>query len=360
MNAVLQASFERRFPGGPVIRVEDFATRPEVAVTVLFGASGSGKTTLLRAVAGLDRPVAGSVRFDGRVWYDAHRSIHVPARHRRVGLVPQDYSLFPHLTVAGNVGYGLRGRSNRAMRVAELLEWLGLEDLEKRYPGELSGGQQQRVALARALAPRPGLLLLDEPLAALDQPTRLRLRGELRGWLREAGIPALLVTHDRDEAQALGDDIAVMSGGRLVQQGPVSEVFARPGSAEVADILLVETMVPGVVESVADGIARVRCGEVMLKALAPETGMREVMVGIRAEDVSLSAPDDSPASPRNRLAGLVRELCGQGVMVRVEVECGFRLVALLTREACAEMALKEGSRVVASVKAPRVHLMERR
>jgi molybdate transport system ATP-binding protein len=363
MNQGLFASFEKRFPGGPVIRIQDCATRAETGITVLFGASGSGKTTILRCIAGLERPDAGSLRFGGELWCDAARKVFVPARLRRIGLVPQDYALFPHLTVAGNVGYGLSGmgKPERSRRIGETLEWLGLGDLEKRLPRELSGGQQQRVALARALAPRPRLLLLDEPLSALDQPTRLRLRRELRGWLHAASVPAILVTHDRQEAAVLGDEILVMHDGRMVQHGPVHEVFSKPASHDVADILAVETIHPGEILSTKDGIATVRVNGVLLQALAGDfpAETSEVFVCIRAEDVSLSAPDGQAASPRNRLPAVVTGFSREGPLVRIELDCGFPLSALLTPQGVEELGLAGGARVTAVIKAPKIHLIPR-
>jgi molybdate transport system ATP-binding protein len=335
--------------------------RPSDGITVLFGASGSGKTTILRCIAGLEHPDSGQIRFGDEVWFDARRNL--PSRLRGVGLVPQDYALFPHLTVAGNVSYGLAGvgASRKRERVAETLDWLGLDGLEKRLPRELSGGQQQRVALARALAPRPRLLLLDEPLSALDQPTRLRLRRELRGWLKDAGVPALLVTHDRQEAAALGDDIIVMHDGRMIQHGPVDEVFSKPMSLDVADVLAVETIHPGEIVSVSEGIATVNVCGVILQALSgdlpPET--REVFVCIRAEDVSLGAAGSQLSSARNRLDCVVTEWSREGPLVRVDLDCGFPLSALLTPQSSEELGLAAGSRAIASIKAPKIHLMAR-
>jgi molybdate transport system ATP-binding protein len=363
MKHGLDASFEKGFSGGPVIRLLDCLTRAEPSITVLFGASGSGKTTILRCLAGLERPDRGHVHFGGEVWSDAARKVFLPTRMRRIGLVPQDYALFPHLTVAGNVAYGLSKMQAREcrQRVEEMLEWLRLEDLEKRFPGELSGGQQQRVAMARALAPRPRLLLLDEPLSALDHPTRLRLRRELRGWLHEARVPAILVTHDRQEAAALGDDIIVMHEGRMIQHGPVHEVFSKPVSLDVADILAVETIAPGEVVSMQDGIATVRVNGTCLRALAddlpPET--KDVFVCIRAEDVSLSTPDEHAASPRNRLHAVVTGCSREGPLVRVDLECGFSLAALLTPQGAGELELTHGRHVIAEIKAPKIHLIPR-
>ena len=205
----------------------------------LVGASGSGKTTLLRAVAGLYRPTAGHIACGGEIWFDAARRLSLPPQRRRVGLVFQDYALFPHLTALGNVMVALDHLPARARR-KEAAEWLArvhLSGLEARYPGQLSGGQRQRVALARALARRPRVLLLDEPFSAVDQVTRRRLQREL-AMLREAiRIPIVLVTHDLDEAAALADRLCVLHGGRSLQTGTPEALFRRPASAEVARVL---------------------------------------------------------------------------------------------------------------------------
>ena len=363
MNSGLTANFAKRFAAGPVIRVDELRTSDQAGITVLFGASGSGKTTVLRCLAGLERPDEGSIRFGDQVWSDAARNIFLPSRERKIGFVPQDYALFPHLNVERNIAYGLDklASGERQQRVAETLDWLGLADLEKRLSRELSGGQQQRVALARAVVRRPRLLLLDEPLSALDTPTRLRLRGELRGLLRQLNLPTLLVTHDRQEALTLGDDLVVMHEGRVVQQGPASEVFSRPSSLAVAGILAVETIQPGRILHCADGLATVALGETHLTALAQDlpAGTSEVFVCIRAEDVILTNGEDTHSSPRNRLPAIVRRLTHEGPLVRVELDCGFPLLALLTKQGCAELSLREGTAVRALVKAPQIHLIPR-
>jgi molybdate transport system ATP-binding protein len=226
----------RRFRRGPVIRARASWPLEGEQVTVLFGPSGAGKTTLLRALAGLDRPEAGAITFAGETWFDAARRVHVPPQARGVGMLFQEYALFPHLTVAGNVAFGLSGRprAERRARVEELAASFEIADLLHSRPGELSGGQRQRVALARALAPRPRLLLLDEPLSALDAPTREALRAELRQLLERTGVPAVVVTHSRTEARALGHRLAVIVGGAIRQVGPVEDVLAAPADAEVA------------------------------------------------------------------------------------------------------------------------------
>jgi len=361
MKPMLRADFARKFPAGPVIQVD----RLEIAgagVTVLFGPSGSGKTTILRCLAGLETPDTGAISLGNETWFAGGKNVTRP-KDRHIGFVPQDYALFPHLTVGANVGYGLHGRSaaEKAARLAELLGWLGLDGLAARRPAELSGGQQQRVALARAVARRPKLLLLDEPLAALDTPARQRLRGELRRLLRQLDVPTVVVTHDRLEALSLGDDLVVLDAGRIVQRGPVQEVFSRPASLTVAGIVAVETVQPGRVLELENGLATVLVGPARLMALAEDLppGTTEVFACIRAEDVILSSDAEPHSSPRNRLSAVVRAIVGEGPLTRIELDCGFPLTAVLTKQACAEMALQEGSAVLALVKAPQIHLVPR-
>ena len=204
---------------------------------VLIGPSGCGKTTLLRAVAGLERVSGGEIRLGGHVVSDAR--LHTPAESRRIGMVFQDYALFPHLDVSQNVGFGLAHwrRDERDHRVSEVLRLVGLDSSARRYPHELSGGQQQRVALARALAPQPQLLLLDEPFSNLDIDLRERLAHEVRHILKEAQTTALFVTHDQLEAFAIGDVIGVMSQGRLHQWDDAYTLYHRPASRFVADFI---------------------------------------------------------------------------------------------------------------------------
>lgn len=355
----ISASFVKRFPGGPEVRVEQFQTPGSPAVTVLFGASGAGKTTVLRCLAGLELPDEGIIRFNDTVWSEAGKAF-LPTRKRNIGFVPQDYALFPHLSVRHNVAYGLARAHSSGERVEKTLAWLDLTGLEKRLPSELSGGQQQRVALARAIVRRPQLLLLDEPLSALDLPTRAKVRLELARLLREAGIPTILVTHDRNEALALGDELVVMDNGRILQQGSTQDLFSRPNDLSVAAILGVETVQPGRVLSTSSGLVTVGIGTRKLVALAPDlpADAIDVWVCVRAEDVILVKGDPGHSSPRNSLAAVVRGLLREGPMVRVTLDCGFPLVALLTKQACEELTLAEGESVLALVKAPQIHLIQ--
>lgn len=218
-------------------------------VAALFGPSGAGKSLTLQCLAGLIRPDEGRIVVDGQVFFDATAGVDLPPQRRRIGYVFQGYALFPHLSVAENVGFGLRDRPRpeRARRAAEVIERLGLGGLERRYPRELSGGQQQRVALGRALAIDPAVLLLDEPLSALDEPLRRAVRDELGAVLRDWGTAAVLVTHDFMEAYRLADRVIVYEAGRVVQSAPREDLLWQPASESVARILGIRNILRGTV-----------------------------------------------------------------------------------------------------------------
>jgi molybdate transport system ATP-binding protein len=361
-GATLTVEVERRFRRGPTIAAA-FELDLAVAQTlVLFGPSGSGKTTVLRCLAGLDRPDRGRIVAAEEVWVDAARRVDVRPQRRSVGYLPQGFALFPHLDVRANIAYGIPGGAGpvRDTRVAELIALLRLDGLERRRPGQLSGGQQQRVALARALARRPRLLLLDEPLSALDAPTRETLRGELRQLLIAGDVPAIVVTHDRIEALALGDRVAVMADGAVRQIGPTLEVFDRPADETVARIVGIETEIPAVILGASDGLVRLRVGEAELLALGDWPAEAEVLVSIRAEDVIVVSELAEPSgtlSARNRLRGRVVAIEPAGPLVRVRIDCGFPLVAAVTRPAVEELALRPGLPVAVILKAPAVHVI---
>ncbi|HET8725748.1 MAG TPA: ABC transporter ATP-binding protein [Anaeromyxobacteraceae bacterium] len=361
MSARLSLDVRRRFPGGPEIRAVLDEPLDPGRVLVLFGPSGSGKTTVLRAVAGLDRLDGGSVRFAGETWSDVAANVHVPPQARRAGFLFQEYALFPHMDVAANVGYGVSGLppGERRLRVEESARLLRIEDLLHRRPGQLSGGQRQRVALARALAPHPRLLLLDEPLSALDGPTREELRGELRGLLHRLGIPSVVVTHDRAEALTLGDRLAVLADGVVRQVGPVDGVFSSPADPVVARVVGTENVLHVRVASRDEGLAVAELAGARLVGVDPGGLGTEAFACIRAEEVVLEPEGAAGSSPRNRLAATVEATALEGPLVRVTLDCGFRLVALVTRQAAAELGLAPGARVVARVKAPAVRLVPR-
>ncbi|NLG58710.1 MAG: ABC transporter ATP-binding protein [Gammaproteobacteria bacterium] len=244
----------------------------------LLGASGCGKTTVLRAIAGFEPLLAGRMELQGELIATAHAG--QPPEQRRVGMMFQDYALFPHLDVAANVAFGLDRipRAERRARVREMLELVGLGQSAGAFPHELSGGQQQRVALARALAPRPALLLLDEPFSNLDIDTRQRLAGELRSLLKAAGTTVLMVTHDQAEAFAMADRIGVMERGRILQWDSAQALYRRPADRFVADFIGRGSLVSARALGLADG------GDVLLRpesiACDPAGGIRGVLVGV--------------------------------------------------------------------------------
>ncbi len=242
MAGTLNADFIKKHEGGAVIHGSVRMPGGAHSVTVLFGPSGCGKTTVLRCLAGLEHPGEGSICFGDETWLDAKAGVCLTPQQRGIGFVFQDYALFPHLDVATNIAYGLANldKAERRARVEAIMERYDLAAVAHQYPGQLSGGQQQRAALARAVVCRPRLLLLDEPLSALDTALREDLRADLHQQLRSLEIPVILVTHDRAEARLLGDQLVVMHGGKVRQAGTAPEVFARPVDAEVARVLGLE------------------------------------------------------------------------------------------------------------------------
>jgi molybdate transport system ATP-binding protein len=259
----------KRLPGFTL----DVAWSAGDGVAVLFGPSGAGKTLTLQCLAGLIRPDAGRIVVDDRVLFDAATGVDLPPQHRRVGYVFQGYALFPHLTVGQNVAFGLRDRprAERLARAAAVMERLGLGGLEHRRPGELSGGQRQRVALGRALAIDPALLLLDEPLSALDAPLRRSLRDELRAILSGWGTAAVLVTHDFTEAYQLADRIVIYEGGRVIQSAPRAELLWQPASEAVARIMGLRNVRHGTVVKATPDRIQIAWRGLMLEAVNSPT-----------------------------------------------------------------------------------------
>ena len=278
---------------------------PVGAIATLLGPSGTGKSTMLRILAGFDRPDSGTVEIRGRRVVGP--GVFVPPEQRRVGVVLQDYALFPHMDVRANVGYGLARSKDRDRRVDEILEVVGLSGLGKRDPHELSGGQQQRVALARAMAPGPDVLILDEPFSNLDDTLRSRVRGEIISILRDAGTTALFITHDQEEALSISDLVAVMNRGRIVQMAAPQELYWSPASAWVGQFVGDANFIRG----------RGRGGTVesVLGAFRGE-GDGEVWVMVRPESVRLNA------NPEGRAVVKGREFFGHDQLVTVAFEDG--------------------------------------
>jgi len=336
----------------------DFALEVDVEmhrqVTAVFGPSGAGKTSLLDLIAGLRTARSAFIQLDGHTLTDTVKKTSVPTHQRGIGYVPQDLALFPHLSVRWNLLYGCKpgGVKDPSFSLDHVAEVLEIQPLISRGVTELSGGEKQRVALARALLASPRLLLLDEPLANLDAPLKAKIIPYLARVRDEFRVPMLCVTHDRFEALALVDV-------KVRQTGPVSEVFTRPASAEVARLVAVETLQPGTIMSVNDGLATVSVNGITLTALAPATASREVFVCIRGEDVVLQHDPATPSSARNRLPARIVSLHPEGALVRVELDAGFPLFALVTRAAGAELTLREGEAITALLKAPSIHLVPR-
>ncbi|HTX21719.1 MAG TPA: molybdenum ABC transporter ATP-binding protein [Candidatus Aquilonibacter sp.] len=330
-------------------------------VTAVFGPSGAGKTSLLDLIAGLRRAESAFIQLDDRVLTDTAKNFSVATHRRGIGYVPQDLALFPHLSVRQNLFYGRKSGETTGplFSFEHVIKVLEIEPLISRGVTELSGGEKQRVALARALLASPRLLLLDEPLASLDAPLKEKIIPYLARIREEFQIPMLCVTHDRFVALTLADEIVVLMGGRVMQTGPVSEVFTRPANAAVAKFVGVETLQPGKIMSVADGLATVNVGSATLTALAPPTDSRDVFVCIRGEEVILQRDVATASSVRNRLSARVLSLRPEGALVRVELDAGFPLFALVTRPACAELELHESSSVTVLIKAPAIHLVPR-
>ena len=319
----------------------------------LAGPSGAGKSSVLRIAAGLLRPRTGRVACDGRVWFD--EAVDLPPEARRCGYLFQDYALFPHLSAWQNVGYGLP-RHGRRERALELLDRFGLADRAEARPRTLSGGERQRVALARALAPEPDVLLLDEPLSALDARTRAASGRELAAVLHATGVPALLVTHDFQEAALLGDRVGVMDAGRIVQTGTASELAAEPASPFIADftgaVVLTGTASPG-----AGGLTRVALdggGEVS----SPEEATGPVAVTVYPWDIALAPLGSVDAgSAVNHLEVAVVSVTAVGNRVRVGLAAPQPLTAELTEPAVERLHLRPGERVIASWKATATRLL---
>ncbi|MBI4263750.1 MAG: ABC transporter ATP-binding protein [Acidobacteria bacterium] len=337
----------------------------EARVTVLLGASGSGKTTVLRCLAGLEHPQRGHIRFGAHTWFDAAARVNLPPDRRDLGVLFQDYALFPHLTVEQNVAFaaprfvgGARGPAQRA-RVSELVDVFRLRGLERRLPRQLSGGQQQRVALARAVFRRPKLLLLDEPLSALDRPTREEVREDLRTIVRTLDIPTYIVSHDRADALTLADRIVLLDEGRIIQSGTTREVFDRPATPAAARLVGVDSVVLGRIASVERGIARVEVAGQQVSVEAPAPPGHEAALCIRAEDVAIARHAPVDISATNRWRAIVRSEVPEGPFVRVGLDCGFRLAALVTRDAWQRLALRPGDEAWAIVKAATIRALPR-
>jgi putative spermidine/putrescine transport system ATP-binding protein len=315
MTFLTLTGIQKQYPGG-TMAVQDFnleATRGEFVS--FLGPSGCGKTTTLRMIAGFEVPTEGRISIDGQDITDRSPN------QRNVGMVFQSYALFPNMTVADNVGFGLRVRKRPSdqikKRVGELLELINLPDKGGRFPWQLSGGQQQRVALARALAFEPTVLLLDEPLSALDAKIRVALRVEIRQIQRQLGITTVYVTHDQEEALSLSDRVVVMSEGRMEQVGTPFEIYNFPATPFVASFVGQLNILPGKVIDAGAGTYAVNDSTVTIKRPFEGTGGRNVNIALRPEMASLGS-----SGGENHLSGKVVDVSFLGSIVRVRIQVG--------------------------------------
>lgn len=318
---------------------------------VLFGESGAGKTSLLRAIAGLDRPDSGQMGLDGRAILDSEAGVRLPLRRRAIGLVDQHHQLFPHLDVAGNVRFGLGGWSaaDRRRRLEEVAALCGIGRLLSRRIANLSGGERQRVAVARSLAPRPRLLLCDEPFSALDLPARTALADMLRGVRRSERLPTLFVTHSPTEAVAVGDRLLVLEGGRIVDQGAPLDVLASrwPGEGPALDLL---NVLPGVVVGDEPGrtasLIQLLGGPVLVVPHHSHRPGAVVLVLVPAEELIVAAGPAAAAglSARNVLGGVVDRVVPHGSEAEVVVRTGaVRWMVSVVADAVAALGLRPGA-----------------
>jgi molybdate transport system ATP-binding protein len=343
----------------------EFSAAP--GFTILFGASGSGKTTLLDCVAGLAAPDAGRIAVGERVLFDESPHIEVPVAKRGVGYVLQDLALFPHLNVEQNTEYGLAHLpgSERKQRAAVMLREFRIEHLRQQGPAKISGGERQRVALARALVTDPCVLLLDEPLAALDAATKSKILDDLRRWNQAHGIPILYVTHSREEVIALGERVLVMEQGRIIAEGTPHEVLRAPAQETVAQLAGFENIFDATVYLIHEDRGTITCRlpgpagkfvSLETPLIRAEAGSR-LRVGIRAGDILLAITKPVGLSARNVIPGQVVSLDRRDMMISVRVDCGVEMEVYLTLAARDALELAEGREVWLVIKTHSCHLM---
>jgi iron(III) transport system ATP-binding protein len=313
---------------------------PAGSLTSVLGLSGCGKTTLLRAIAGFERAERGEISLAGAVLDDGRT--YVPPERRQIGFVPQEGALFPHLTVAGNVGFGLTRAERRGETVSEMLEMVGIWSLAGRLPHQLSGGEQQRVALARALARRPDALLLDEPFSSLDATLRTRVREEVHSLLREQGVTTVLVTHDQEEALSLADSVAVLRDGVIVQQGAPAELYERPADERLARFLGAVNVLAA---TFSDGAAQTPLGSLPVRGTRPSDA-EQGLVLLRPEQLEVHAINGGSEPGATGVFGRI-ELCryyGHDALLHIRAEQADGSELLLARVG-GDQALPVGTRV---------------
>ncbi len=359
----LVAHVQKRYPSEREFALDvDFAAPP--GFTILFGASGSGKTTLLDCVAGLTTPDSGIIMVGAKKFFDDQAYINVPVPERNVGYVFQDLALFPHLTVEKNVAYGLNRYSHteRQRKVHSVLDAFRIRELRTRRPSEISGGERQRVALARSLVTDPYVLLLDEPLAALDSPTKAHILDDLREWNQEHEIPILYVTHSREEVFALGETVLVLERGRILAQGRPHEVMGAPRQETVAQLAGFENIFDAIVEGAHEDRGTMTCrlgaGRVELETpLIRVQAGSSLRIGIRAGDILLATVRPEGLSARNVLVGKIVSVARRDMVIAARVDVGIEMEVHLTLAARDALRLAPGRDVWLVVKTHSCHLM---
>jgi molybdate transport system ATP-binding protein len=365
ISSDLEVHIRKRFPNPEGSFNLNVHFRALAGFTIVFGASGAGKTTLLDCIAGLSDPDDGRIAVGGQDLYDSEKKRNVAAWKRRIGYVHQDLALFPHLTAEENVAYGLHRLSaeERQTRSREMLDAFRIDHVRDRRPAQISGGERQRVALARALVTEPRALMLDEPLAALDRPTKSSLVGDLRKWNQHHRVPILFVTHNGEEVFALGDEVIVLDAGRIVAQGQPHEVMHAPRLETVAHLSgfenIFDATVLGLHEARGTMTCRLGSSEVELETplVRAEVGSR-LRVGVRAGDLLLATIDPHGLSARNVLPGTIRRLVQRDVIVSAMVDCsGTEFEVHVTLAARDALQLVPGKGVWVVVKTHSCHLL---
>jgi len=361
---VLTIQLRKRFSNAERDFVLDVFFTVIPGITILFGPSGAGKTTLLDCIAGLTIPDSGKIAVGDRVLFDHARQTNLPVQNRKVGYVFQDLALFPHLTIGRNVEYGLAGRGTgeRKNQSDAILESFRIAHLRERKPREISGGERQRVALARSLVTGPSILLLDEPLAALDAGTKSKIIDDLRAWNAAHDIPILYITHNREEVFALGDRVLVLENGRIIADGTPHAVMAAPRRESLAQLIGFENIFRAVVVAAHEDrgtmICRIADSNVDLETplVRAEVGSTR-LVGIRAGDILLATVQPAGLSARNIIPGRLLSLAQRDVIVAARVNCGVEMEVHLTLAARDALHLQPGREVWLIVKTHSCHLM---
>ena len=347
----------------------DVAFNAAPGFTILFGASGAGKTTLLDCIAGLTTPDSGHIVIGDRVLFDAAQHVDTSVNLRRAGYVFQTLALFPHMTVVQNVGYGLShlSQSERIQRISAIFQAFRIAPLAQRNVREISGGERQRTALARTLVTDPDVLLLDEPLTALDAATKSQIIDDLRGWNRTHGIPILYVTHSREEVFALGERVILLDAGRIVSEGTPHEVVHAPLQETVAQLVGFENIFDSVVEAVRPERGTMNCriagdgGTLVLETPLVRGGVgSSLRVGIRAGDILLATSPPVGLSARNVIPGRLQALEQRDVIVSARVKCRVEFEVHLTLAARDSLELVPGKEVWLVIKTHSCHLMQGR